>query len=281
MASRIINFCTPSPTRLQEQFFAQVDKLGFRDWGIYLQVAAPHDFWPSTTSPQAAMDQAEAAYQRALEECPYPDLVRGVMYDLEPEADDRPSWLSQKMQVGYKDFDIAMITSVIRRLKDIQDKPVGMYSVPRIKGINRVSLDQMRVMASSTPIFDDADWAMEHLYPSGGPIENRIITDANRSDHRDRVVHGYEVIKVLARGKKVIPTFWPRYITDNLAYFTEYFSFLDETDADEVLIWTNPHTEHMLRVFGDEFEEASPALCKWLGKNVANVGGRAEKRGPL
>ena len=194
-------------------------------------------------------------------------------YDYEPRHTDEngneSSWLWPRAKVGGPGFskrDVAFLEEAYIGCQDVMgDLPGSVYGIPRTLGVgtpNPESVKHMKAFKGNTRSYG---YAQLNLYPPNGTIDKREITDDNRQNHINRIIHGNEAMKDLTvDGTPIWAMMWPRFVTDNEVWFDLYMDTLEQTDIDTLIIWVNPHSATMSRVYADETIEGLPHILDWL-----------------
>lgn len=272
-----ITFCIPGPFELQRRYIHGAQEMGLPIESITLQIGIPHSFIPGEFESQEYIEQITRSVDQALADCAYSDLVDRAFLNMEGIRDDGTWWLGDKMRNGYEEHDIDAIQIGTQQIKRILDNSeieaeISAYRIPALPHNRNFNFTDFSKLISVVPALESLDWLWHNLYPTGGDIANRTITEENKDRHTARIIEGAEMLETLGRGKPVVGCLFPRYITDNLTYFNHYLPALLDTEITELLIWSNPHTEFMTNIYLRELAECADSIKKWLNAPLRSQG---------
>lgn len=271
---RKISFCIPGPLDLQAQYLEGVDRLGIPTDSLTLQIGIPHSYIPGEMVMNEYAEQVQRSVDVAVSDCPFEGRVRRAFLNLEGVRGDGTWWLGDKMREGYNQDDINAIELGTMRIQNrlsylgIRQAATSAYRIPALPHNRSYNFTDFSRLLTSIPAIEKLDWLWHNLYPAGGDIANRTITEENKHLHTERIKQGAEILETLAQGRPVVACLFPRYSTDNLTYLNHYMPTLLETNISELLIWSNPHTEFMTGIYLRELEECADSIKKWLATPI-------------
>lgn len=269
--ARRIVVAMPGTEAHQREYVAAIERLGLEPYADYCFQANSwiNDRFPDALDP-AGVDVGEAADRAMRRNGWSPKQHAWAYYDYEPAHRDENgkvlrSWLWQKVLHGFDPHDYAFADLALKQFAAWRDAhlpgaKISFYGVPtspRNQGV--WSILDMPYLTGVARFMRDAEWIPLNLYPREDILAGGI-PEGDEAQHREHVVRNYTMLRAVFRDKPVVPMLWPRPGVDNDRYFAVYMDAIGATDADAVMLWSNPTED---RPHLAELEAAAPHLLAW------------------